>query len=77
MVHRVTNDVTCGQFNATYGAGFGTDGATSFTSTLNGIATPELNGKLVECFGPGSTADPGKLVGNSTIQLVGQCVFAH
>ena len=81
LVHRVKNNVTCDHgrntFKATYGAGFGTDGATSFTSTLSGTATPELNGKLVECFGPESNPDPADLVGNSTIQLVGQCVFAH
>ena len=51
--------------------GFGTS-ATSFTSTLSGTATPALNGTLVECFGPALSRDAGNVVGNSTLQIVGQ-----
>ena len=46
--------------------------ATFFSSTLNGTATPTLNGTLVECFGPANNIDPGDRVGSSTIQILGQ-----
>ena len=79
LVHRVTNIVTCGPgnaFSATPGAGFGTNGPT-FTSTLSGTADPTMKGTLVECFGPANNVDPENMVGNSTLQIIGQCVFAH
>ena len=60
------------------GAGFGPGTtATSFTSTLSGTAAPALNGTLVECFGPANDVDPGNLVGNSNLKIVGECDFAH
>lgn len=66
---------TCGPvgnaFTATSGTGFGTS-ATSFSSTLSVTATPELDGTLIECFGPGSVGDLGNKVGSSTIQILGQ-----
>ena len=65
---------TCGAgrvFSATTGAGFGTN-ATSFSSTLSGTATSELDGTLVECFGPAFSRDAGNMVGNSTIQVLGK-----
>ena len=77
LVHRVTNIAICGQgntFNATPGAGFGTDGPT-FTSTLSVTATHALDGTLVECFGPANNVDSGNMVGNSTLKIVGQCVL--
>ena len=79
LVHRVTNLVTCGQgitYSATPRAGFGTNGPT-FTSTLSGTADPALDGTLVECFGPAINVQPGNMVGSSTLQILGQCVFAH
>lgn len=42
---------------------------TSFSTSLSGTATPALNGTWVECFGP---SHRGPIVGNSTIQIVGQ-----
>ena len=63
-------------FRAMPGAGFGTT-ATSFTSTLSGTAYPALNGTLIECFGPANNVDLGNRVGNRTIQIVGECDFAH
>ena len=58
-------------FTVATGSGFGTS-ATSLTSTLSGTATPALNGTLVECFGPALSRDAGNVVGNSTLQIVGQ-----
>ena len=58
-------------FTATSGTGFGTS-ATSFSSTLTGTATSELDGTLVECFGPAFSRDAGNRVGGSTLQIVGQ-----
>ena len=63
--------------------GFETTGATSFTSTLSGIATSELNGTLVECFvqhdSDSNTGQPPcrnseNMVGNITLQIVGMCL---
>ena len=67
---------SCGSssaFIATSGTGFvpGTN-ATSFSSTLSGTATSELNGTLVECFGPGLARDANNRVGTSTLQILGQ-----
>ena len=65
---------TCGAgnaFTATAGTGFGTS-ATSFSSTLSVTATPELDGTLIECFGPGTVGDLGNKVGSSTVQILGQ-----
>ena len=89
LVHSTTRDPhPCGSdspFIARTETGFETTGATSFTSTLSGIATSELNGTLVECFVqhselPGS--NPGQpfcrssenMVGNITFQITGQYV---
>ena len=58
-------------FTVTTGAEFGTS-ATSYSSTLSGIASPTLNGTLIECFGPAFSRDAGNLVGNGTLQLLGQ-----
>ena len=66
---------SCGSgspFTLTTGTGFETQNATSFSSTLSGNATSELNGTLVECFGPGSSREPENMVGNSTFQILGQ-----
>ena len=87
LLHSTTRDPhPCGSgspFIAKTGTGFETTGATSFTSTLSGIATSELKGTLVECFvqhseDPGS--NPGQpfcrssenMVGNITFQITGQ-----
>ena len=70
---------TCGNsstFTATFGLEFGTS-ATSFSSTLSGTATSELNGTLVECFGPHLDREPGNRVGNSTLQILGEYIFVH
>ena len=58
-------------FTAVPGTKFGTD-ATFFSSTLSGIANPTLNETLVECFGPDLSRDNGNMVGNSTLQILGQ-----
>ena len=65
---------SCGSSSAfivTTGTGFGTS-ATFYTSTLSGTATSELNGTLVECFGPGLARDANNRVGTSTLQILGQ-----
>ena len=74
LVHRITSSSICGSsdmFTATSGAGFGTS-ATSFSSTLSGAATSELNGTLLECFGPANNVGPGNMVGGSTLWVLGQ-----
>ena len=63
-------------FTVTTVTGFGTS-ATSFTSTLSGTAIPALNGTLVECFGPALSRESWNRVGGSTLQIIGQWVFAH
>ena len=78
LVHGSISSPVCGADNAfiarsAVGFGPGTS-ATSFTSTLSGTATPALNGTLVECFGPANNVDPGNMVGNNTIQIIGQCM---
>ena len=59
-------------FSVTAGTGFGMTGATSFSSTLSGTAIPTLNATLVECFGPAFSRGADNMVGNSTLQIVGQ-----
>jgi len=61
-------------FMATSGTGFGTS-ATLFSSTLSGTATSELNGTLVECFGPALSRDETNTVGKSMLQILGQYYF--
>ena len=58
-------------FTVGTGTGFGTS-ATSYSSTLSGTATLELNGTLVECFGPAFSREEDNMVGNSTVQIFGQ-----
>ena len=69
--HSTPNDPRpCGSgspFTVTTGTGFGTN-ATSFSSTLSGTAIPALDGTLVECF----DQDVENMVGNSTLQILGQ-----
>ena len=57
-------------FTVTTGTGFGTS-VTSYSSTLSGTATSELNGTLVECFGPAFSRDAGNKVGKSTLHILG------
>ena len=57
-------------FIVTTGTGFGTS-AISYSSTLSGTATSELNGTLVECFGPAFSRDAENMVGKSTLQILG------
>ena len=74
LVHRSTSSSICGPsdtFTARSGTGFGTS-ATSFTSTLSGTATSELDGTVVECFGPANNVNLGNRVDSSTIQILGQ-----
>ena len=63
-------------FIVTTGTGFGAS-ATSYSSALNGTATSELNGTLVECFGPAFSRDAGNMVGKSTLQISGWYVFSN
>ena len=79
LVHRSTPSSLCGldnAFKARSGTGFGTS-ATSFSSTLSGTGDSTLNGTLVECFGPANSVDPGNLVGNSTLKILGQFKSPH
>jgi len=64
---RLHSTSTCGPGNV-FTARFGNVDGTSFLSTLSGIATLELNGTLVDCFGPNF---PGTKVGSSIVQIVG------
>ena len=73
LPHRSNTTVIFGpnkEFTAKAGTGFGRN-ATSFMSTLSG---PAWVGTLVECFGPPKDLDPWNLVGNSTLQIIGECV---
>ena len=78
LLHSTASDpVPCGTgspFIVTPGIGFGTN-ATSFLSTLSGTATPKLNGTLVECFGPALSREEDNMVGNSTLQILGQYIL--
>ena len=70
---------TCGAggvFMATSGSEFGTS-ATFYSSTLSGTATLELNGTLIECFGPKLNREPGNRVGDSTLQILGEYIFVQ
>ena len=75
LTHSTTNAPTpCGSgspFMAATGTGFGTS-ATSFISTLSGTAVPALNGTLVECFGPTFSRNAWNMIGNGTLQIIGQ-----
>ena len=74
LLHSTPDSHPCGTgspFTARSVVGFGID-ATSFTSTLSGTATPTLNGTLVECFGPAFSRGSDNMVGNSTLQILGQ-----
>ena len=71
LLHRGYTSLNCGPFTATSGPGFGTNAA-SFSSTLNATATPELDGTLIECFGPGTNGDLGESVGAGIIHVLGQ-----
>ena len=74
LVHRSRfSQTVCRRFTATTGIGFGTSGP-SYTSTLSGTAVPALNGTLVECFGPANHVDPGNMVGNGSLQILGQYI---
>ena len=75
LVHRLTSNNSIGLFTAKPGTGFGTNGPT-FTSTLSGTATPALEGKPVECFGPANNVKNGNLVESSTLQIVGKCFLS-
>ena len=75
----LSNDsATCGPnegshaFTAMSGVGFGTSGPL-YSSILTGTAATELDGTLVECFGPDSTQlDSKNRVGGSTIHILGK-----
>ena len=66
-----TSSERCGP-NDAFTASPGSVNPTSFASTLSGIADPELDGILVECFGPANNVEIGNRVGGSPIQIVGQ-----
>jgi len=67
-----TNTDDCGPNDAFTGSP-GRVTATSFQSTLSGTADPELDGLLVECFGPvNNVQNMDNKVGESPIQIVGQ-----
>jgi len=73
LLHRNPNETeACGP-GGVFEARFSTTTATSFTSTLSCGMTPiELDGTLVECFGPTLSRDAGNMVGSSTLQILGQ-----
>jgi len=78
LLHMSTSTIICmpigtsNAFAAEPGSNFGTT-ATSYSSTLSGTATPDLDGTLVECFGPTyNVTDPRNMVGNSTIKIIGK-----
>ena len=74
------NTAHCGPqnaFTATAGPGFGTN-SSSFSSTLSVTANSTLNGTLVECFGPRLDYSIENMVGNITLQTLGQTLLqAH
>ena len=79
LAHNSPGTPTCGPgsvFTARAGSGFGQGtNATSFSSTLSGTATSELNGTLVECFL--GLPSNGNAVGNSILQILGECGFTQ
>ena len=66
------NPDTCGP-NSAFTASPGRANDTSFSSTLNATAIPELEGILVECFGPEISINLDNRIGDSPIRIVGQC----
>ena len=83
LTHRISSSSSpCGPsnaFTARPGTGFGTSGPT-YSSTLSGTATSELDGILVECFGPANNVDPRNRVGGDTLQILGEshwCEFIY
>lgn len=66
-----TNTDTCGP-NSAFTASPGRTNATSFTSTLIATARTELEGILVECFGPEISINLNNRAGDSSIRIVGQ-----
>ena len=75
LLHSTADDPSpCGSgspFTVTTVTGFGTS-ANSYSSTLSGTGTPKLDGTLVECFGPALSREEDNMVGNSTLQILGQ-----
>ena len=73
LAHTSPNTIAqCGpHFTARPKSGFGTSGP-SYSSTLSGTAIRELNGTLVECFGPNISLHTWNRVGNSTLKILGQ-----
>ena len=74
LSHLSTSESTCGpsnNFTATPETGYGTN-ATFYSSTLRGTATSELNGTLIECFGPAISVDPGNRINGSTLMILGE-----
>ena len=66
-----TNSDDCGPNNA-FTASPVRANATFFLTTLSGTADPELDGILVECFGPDNSVNMDNRVGERPIQIVGQ-----
>ena len=78
LFHRSNSSSICGpsdSFTARPGSGFGT--STSFTSTLSGTIDAELNGTLVECFGPANNVDPGNRINGSSLKMLGKYYMQH
>ena len=77
LIHSSTSPSSvCGPGNAFIArgvTGFGpATNATSFSSTLSGTATSELDDILVECFGPANNVEPENSIGNTTLHILGQ-----
>ena len=78
MHNTASAPVPCGAgspFTVVTKTGFGTSG-TSFSSTLSGYSTSELDGTLFECFGPAFSRDAKNMVGSSALQILGQYILA-
>ena len=60
-------------FTARAGIGFGTSGP-SFSSSLSGTASSNMDSMLFECFGPDNNVHPGNRVGSGTLQIVGRYI---
>ena len=71
LLHSSTVDNEARGLGGVFTARFDATNTTSFSSTLSGTATPALDGILVECFGPTLSRN---IIGNSTLQILGQCV---
>ena len=77
LPHRSNSSSICGPnnvFKAKSSTGFGTS-ATTYSSTLSGTATPELNGTLVECFQQATSLAPQRIINSTTLMLLGQYVI--